>query len=89
MPRRDEVVPPDILLDTIYMEIIKGRLSLVSFRGEGAICDVEWEMVRGAPLKEQLASCDINLLKDSIVEPAQSGTPREGQICWDWIVNGY
>lgn len=89
MPCRDEIVPPFILLDAVYMEIIKGCLPLVTLGGEGVVRDVEWEMVRGAPLEEQLASRDINLLKDTIVEPTQSGTPGMGQIRWDWIVNGY
>lgn len=89
MPCRDEIVAPLILLDTVYMEIIKGRLPLVALCGEGVIRDVEWEMVRRAPLEEQFTSCDINLLKDPVVKPTQGGTPGMGQIRWDWIVNSY
>ena len=89
MPCRDEIIAPLILLNAVYMKIIKGCLPFVALCGEGVVRDVEWEMVRGAPLEEQLAGCDINLLKDTIVEPTQSGTASKGQIRWDWIVNGH
>lgn len=89
MSSRYEVVALCIFVYAVDVIIIKRCILLVALCVESLVCYVDKKMVRSAPLEEQFPCRDVNLLEESVVEPAQCWATDGCQIGRDRFVDGY
>lgn len=89
MPRRDHVITLVRFVHAVDVEVIKGTCALSSFRTERFVCVLDRKMLGRAPLKEQFASFNIELLENRIEDPAQLGASHGPQICRGRVIYRY
>jgi len=74
MSPRNEVMTPVVFVDTVQVVVIESPRAFMASVSDREIAALRRVKLGGTPLEEQLTRRDVDLLEDTVVEPAQLGT---------------